>query len=245
MIEEVSVVMSAYDEEEGVGKVIKEWVAVLEEDESIKKWEIVVCDDGSRDDTGSIIDNLASQDARIMAFHNKSNLGASISIRRALQRTKYSWIMFTDADDQFPAINIRALISAACTYKSAYAFSGVRQHKKDKFMRRVGAVVTTKVVNWSYKTCYRDVSSIFKLVNGDLARALILESTGLNFSVELSLRVIEADKNWIEVPILHHSRSFGKPSWQFKSEATKRAAFVGYMALRKLLFNKQILRPIS
>ena len=244
MIEEVSVVMSAYNESKGIKNVIYEWVLTLDKIDCIKDWEIVVCDDGSRDGTGNIIDNLATKDTRIITIHNESNLGAGISMRRALQESKFGWVLFTDADDQFPASNIRTLISAAYGHNAACAISGVREQKKDRITRRVGAIITTKVVNWSYKTCYRDVSSIFKLVNGNLARTLILESTGLNFSVELTLKVIEAGKSWIEVPILHHARSFGEPSWHFKSEAVRRAAFVGYMALRKHLLSKQILQSI-
>ena len=69
--------------------------------QSVKNWEWIVVDDGSRDNTGSIICSL--NDPRIRYFRLDKNVGRGLARERALALARGRWIVLQDMDDlSFP-----------------------------------------------------------------------------------------------------------------------------------------------
>lgn len=92
----VSVIMPAYNAEKTVRKSIESIIA-----QTVNNWELIVIDDGSVDDTATILAELASSDARIRFFQNQRNSGASYTRNRAVSLAEGEWIAFLDSDDQW------------------------------------------------------------------------------------------------------------------------------------------------
>lgn len=67
-------------------------------DQSISDYEIVVINDGSKDDTEIIVSKMAEKDSRIR-FYSQSNRGVAISRNRAIQVSRGDYITFVDSDD--------------------------------------------------------------------------------------------------------------------------------------------------
>lgn len=61
-------------------------------------WECVCVDDGSTDESGAILDEYASRDARFRVIHQK-NAGVSASRQRGLEMARGEWIAAVDGDD--------------------------------------------------------------------------------------------------------------------------------------------------
>ncbi len=61
-------------------------------------WEAICVDDGSTDDSGSILDEYAANDKRFKVFH-QANAGVSAARNNALGEIKGEWVGFLDADD--------------------------------------------------------------------------------------------------------------------------------------------------
>ena len=61
--------------------------------------EILLIDDCSPDNCGSICDEYAKRDNRIRVFHNEVNRGLSAARNVGLDNAKGEWIMFVDSDD--------------------------------------------------------------------------------------------------------------------------------------------------
>lgn len=77
-----------------------------------KDWELILVNDGSKDDTGRIIDEIAHGEDRIHSFHQEN--GGEVSARRTgVLHSKGEWIMFVDADDILPSNAITSLIQYA------------------------------------------------------------------------------------------------------------------------------------
>lgn len=236
----LSVIMPAYNEGAGILAVIDEWRDELVR-ASVDAWEIVICDDGSQDESPKLLDEAAAADFRIRVVHHASNQGASAAIRTALAASRCHWVLFVDADGQFPAANLEAMLAGR--EAGVRAVTGVRRSKADTRARRFGAWATSVAVNRAHRTRYSDVSSMMKLVDGRLARSLVLESSGLNMSVELASRIAELGIDWREVPIAHQARAQGSASWRFLQGASRRGAYVGYLAARQALIRRGLLTP--
>lgn len=63
-----------------------------------KDWEVLLIDDGSPDNSGSVCDEYARMDTRIKVFH-KANGGVGSARNLGLDNAKGEWITFLDADD--------------------------------------------------------------------------------------------------------------------------------------------------
>lgn len=241
MISRLSIVMPAFNEAHGIGQVIQSWANELTTSPAIHKWEIIVCDDASTDNTSAIVENLIRIYSQVRLTKHSTNKGASAAAQTALKEARYDWVLFVDADGQFPPKNLQVLLHAANQNPNAPAISGARIEKQDNLSKRAGARISTFATNRAHRTHLHDASSIFKLVRRDVLLSLRLESTGLNLSVELTSKILEIGIIWVEVPIHHQTRRRGKPSWNFIDGALRRGAFVAYIAFRQALIHHRIL----
>lgn len=70
--------------------------------QTYKKWELLLIDDGSTDESGTICDDYAKKDARIRVIHTV-NGGVSRARNRGLDEAIGEWIAFIDSDDWWSA----------------------------------------------------------------------------------------------------------------------------------------------
>lgn len=104
MKEKVSIVIPAYNAATFIERTV----------ENIKKqtypnWELLIVNDGSKDNTGTVIDKIATTDERIAALHQEN--GGEVSARRTgAIHASGKWVMFVDADDMLPETAIASLI---------------------------------------------------------------------------------------------------------------------------------------
>jgi hypothetical protein len=149
-------------------------------------------------------------------------------------------VLLTDADGQFPPENFERLASAAESSPSR-AFLGAREAKRDSLGARLGSLASTRVLNAVHGTRYKDFTSACQLVEGDLLRSLYLEARGLNYSLEIVGKLIEAGAPPEEVEIRHLARTTGRTSRTLVRSSIDRASFVLYLAIRRALVARRVL----
>jgi glycosyltransferase involved in cell wall biosynthesis len=74
--------------------------------------EILVVDDGSRDDTASIVERYIKICPQLRLLKNPGNRGKGFSVRSGLLQAVGEIVMFTDADLSAPMVEVEQLISA-------------------------------------------------------------------------------------------------------------------------------------
>lgn len=95
----VSVLMSVYNSESFLEKAIR---SILKQ--TFTKFEFIIIDDGSTDNSVKICEQFAAQDARIVLMKNETNLGLAASLNKGIIVAKGTYIARQDADD-YSAIN--------------------------------------------------------------------------------------------------------------------------------------------
>ena len=90
----ISIIMSAYNEGATIHYAIESIQA-----QTFSCWELIVVDDGSIDETRSIIKSYADSDSRIILIENGKNLGLPTSLNKAIKLSKSDFIARADADD--------------------------------------------------------------------------------------------------------------------------------------------------
>lgn len=89
----ISVIIPVYNTEKYLHRCIDSILS-----QTFTEFELLLIDDGSKDNSGSICDEYAQRDARISVFHKK-NSGASATRNLGLDNAKGEWVIFVDADD--------------------------------------------------------------------------------------------------------------------------------------------------
>lgn len=237
----LSLAAPAYNESEGIQDVILSWYHYLHNHPDIAQFEIVICNDGSLDKTGVILDELAQQYPEIRPLHFTKNRGAAAALTTAIAATQMNWVLLIDADGQFPIENFSTLLERL-RQTGAEAVIGIRE-KKDQFYLRLGSKISGQICNFVHGTNIKDFNSALKLVKGTLLRSLILESKGMNYSTEITSRLLEHKVNLAEVDIEHRTRTMGKSSMKLVRGSIHRFLFVFYISLRQFLFKIGVLKP--
>jgi dolichol-phosphate mannosyltransferase len=239
----LSIAAPAFNEEQAIESTVEDWARYLLGQPGIRDFEIVVCDDGSGDRTGGILDALALRYREIKPVHFSRNQGAAAALAAAIAATTMDWVLLTDSDGQFPIENLEPMIAALNRERAAAAI-GIRQ-KKDRLFARFGTSSSAMVCNLLHRSSIRDFNSAFKLVWGPLLRSLCLEARGMNYSTEVTSRLLECGVTIAQVDIQHRPRVSGASNMRMARGAAHRMLFVAYIAMRQLLFSLGVLkRPL-
>ncbi|HEY2017868.1 MAG TPA: glycosyltransferase family 2 protein [Bryobacteraceae bacterium] len=241
----LSIAAHAFNEEQGIAGTVTEWLDHLRQSGGIGEFEVVVCNDGSRDTTGEVLDHLARRAPEVRPIHLDRNRGAAVALSTAIRHTRGDWVLLIDSDGQFPIANLDKLM-AAVDRDGALAAIGVRTEKRDSLFARFGSWSSGAICNWLHGTHCRDFNSALKLVDGALLRSLHLEARGLNYSTEVTSKLLERGVRLVEAEIEHVPRTAGKSSLRALRGAIDRLLFVSYIGLRQLLLRLRILeaRPL-
>ena len=89
----LSIVVPVYNVENYINKCIDSII-----NQTFKDWELLLIDDGSSDNSGTICDEYVCSDQRIKVFH-KVNGGVSSARNLGLDNANGKWVTFIDADD--------------------------------------------------------------------------------------------------------------------------------------------------
>jgi glycosyltransferase involved in cell wall biosynthesis len=96
----VSVIIPTYNYGQYIGQALESI-----QSQTYRKWECVVIDDGSTDDTNRVVAHYAAQDERIRYIRQK-NTGRSAARNNGLRNTTGRYVQFLDADDLIEPLKI-------------------------------------------------------------------------------------------------------------------------------------------
>lgn len=154
--------------------------------------EAVAVDDGSTDETPTILDGLAREQAEVRVVHHERNQGLGAAVRTGIAASTGDLVLYTDADLPAPpaalgeALHLRAETGAAlvAAYRNDRADDGPRRY--------LYSLVWNALARLALGIHVRDVNFAFKLLDGPLARSLTLTTDGAFVDAELVARVTAA-----------------------------------------------------
>lgn len=92
----VSVIMGIYNTS-NKNEVYKSIESI--KNQTLKNWECIICDDGSKDDTYKFLKEITHKDSRFKIIQNNQNSGLGYSLNHALSYVKSDYVIRQDADD--------------------------------------------------------------------------------------------------------------------------------------------------
>lgn len=200
----VSVILPAYNEGDNILSIIIKSREVLSG--YFKDWEIIVVDDGSKDNTRYIVEKVSQEDRRIRIISHVKNVGYGGALRTGFRNSRYNLIFFTDSDSQFDMEEIRSLLPYL---EQSDMVAGYRIRRADPMHRLLNAWLYNWLVKVIFRIKIRDVNCAFKFIKRDVLDAVSLESNGALINAELLYKARKKGFRILETGVHHYPRKTG------------------------------------
>jgi glycosyltransferase involved in cell wall biosynthesis len=201
----------AHNEEANVRGLVEEALQTLPG--LAETFEIVIVDDGSRDGTGRIADELTTAHPGIVrAVHHPTNLGYGAALRSGFRAARHDHVAYTDGDRQFRVPDIARLIDRLAEPDRPDVVVGYRIKRADPLVRTLYARAYRMANRIFFGLRVRDVDCACKLFRREALDGLAVESGGAFFSAELLIKLQVAGRSVAEVGVPHHPRTAGSPT---------------------------------
>ncbi len=218
-------VMPALNEGEVIRHVVIRSRAALRE--LTDDFEIIVVNDGSSDDTGPILDELADEQVRVIHFAEHRGYGCAL--QAGIEVAAHPLVVFMDSDDQFDPLDLRHLLPLS---KEAEVVVGYRARRQDGGLRLLASRGYNFLVSQMLGLAFRDLNCAFKLFHREVLSGLRLSSEGYAISAEILAYAQRAGYRVREVPVSHHPRRTGRSKVRL-SDIPRALGYI--LALRKAL----------
>jgi len=176
--------------------------------------EIVAVDDGSKDDSVAILQELAASDPRIRVIVQPHNMGKGKAIRTAIEHMTGDIGIIQDADleydpHEYPRI-LKPILEgkADAVYGSRFATS--EERRVLYFWHSLGNKVLTALSNMATDLNLTDMETCYKAVRADILKNLRLTSDRFGIEPEITARLAQWGARIYEVPISYHGRTYAE-----------------------------------
>lgn len=202
----ISAVVPVFNEEESLELFYKELLSEIKNLD--KDYEIIFIDDGSTDNSLSILKKLAEGNKKIRIFSFRRNQGKAEALTLGFRKAKGDYIVTLDADLQDRPSEIGKILKEI--NKGWDLVSGWRKDRKDSFQK----VVTSKFFNFIASTFWglklHDYNCGLKVYSKDAVKHLNLYGGLHRF---IPLLAYQQGFRVTEIPVVHGKRKFGKSKY--------------------------------
>ena len=206
---DISLVIPIYNEAEGLPalyRALSETLARLPQSA-----EIVFADDGSKDGSGSVLDELAASDPRVRVLHLARNYGQTAALMAGIQNSSGDVVIPMDGDGQNDPADIPRLLD-----KLAEGFdvvSGWRQARHDGALtRRLPSLVANRLISAVLHVPLHDYGCTLKAYRREVVADVRLYGEMHRF---IPIYAAWEGARVTEIPVTHHPRRFGKSHYGF------------------------------
>lgn len=198
---ELSVIIPAYNEEKRLASSLKVTLDFLK---SKKDYEVIVVNDGSKDDTA----NIASKfDVKLVSY--QENRGKGYAIKRGIEEAKGHYILFLDADNATPISEMDKLLPKLKDYDIAIGsryIPGSMIERRQPWYRVMIGRMGNRVIRFLLIRGINDTQCGFKAFRKEAAKELFakLQTYRFGFDIEVLARARKKKYKIIELPVSWH-----------------------------------------
>lgn len=226
----LSIFLPAYNEEKNIEEAITSVFKVGKR--LAKRFEIIIVNDGSMDKTKSIVDDLKNKIPQLRLVSHRKNKGYGASLRTGFKHSKYTWIFFTDSDNQFDVSELSSFIKYTDKFD---AIIGFRKTRAEGFIRAVNAKLFKIFIDLLFHLGVKDIDCAFKLLKRSQIKKLKLKTSGAFTTTEFLYLLKQNKVKFKQLPVSHFNRQFGSPTGNHPKVILKafKEALNIYFLLRK------------
>ena len=206
----ISAVLPAYNEEAIIERTVRHVAGVLTGLTS--DFEVIVANDGSRDQTAAVLAELQSADPslHLHVVTHDVNQGYGAALASGFDAARKDLIFLTDGDKQFDVTELSQFLPAMDAQTDLVI--GWRRNRADPVMRKFNALGWKTLVNLLFGYTARDVDCAFKLFRRQVWENMTVHARGATFSAEFLIKARRLGFRVRELPVGHFPRTAGSPT---------------------------------
>lgn len=219
---QLSVVVPAHDEQDNIGPLLDEILAVLR---GRLPFEVLCVDDASRDDTLAVLRARLADTPELRVLRHRNQCGQSTALRTGIRAARGAWIATLDGDGQNDPADIPKLLTArARAAPEVKLFAGWRTERRDSGSKRWASKIANAVRRRLLRDDTPDTGCGLKLIE----RAAYLELPYFDHMHRFLPALIQrAGWSTLSVPVNHRPRGAGRSKY-----GNVQRAWVGIADLR-------------
>jgi glycosyltransferase involved in cell wall biosynthesis len=203
----ISVIIPAYNEEQTIANVVHALVAAVQD-----LHEIIVVDDGSKDRTAELAEQLAQQYTCLRIIRQPRNMGKTAALRAGFAASTGEVVVVQDADLEYDPVDINGLVEPISLGKADVVYGSrfiIRRASRVLYFRHFMAnQFLTFLSNLFTDLNFTDVETGYKAFRGEIIRNMIIETRGFGFEVEVTAKIAKLKCRVYEVPISYYGRTY-------------------------------------
>ncbi|WP_320674087.1 glycosyltransferase family 2 protein [Prochlorococcus sp. MIT 1341] len=203
---ELSIVSPVYQSAGSIGALVREITKSCKALEV--EFEIILVEDGSRDNSWTMIEKECARDPRVIGLKFSRNFGQHNAIMAGLSYSSGDWVVVIDCDLQDSPDQIVNLYNEA--RKGYDVVLALREKRRDNYLKRLTSKLFYKC--FSYLT---DTDQDPRVANFGIYSKLVINSV---LQMKDKIKYFPAMVNWVgfktkKLPILHSTSQRGKSSY--------------------------------
>ncbi len=171
-------------------------------------YEVIVVNDGSADATAAIADELARTYPHVRVVHHGHTRGYGAALRTGFRSATKDLVFYTDGDAQYDPAELSVLWAGLTP--EVDLVNGYKISRSDPLHRIIIGRLYHHIVSALFGLKMRDVDCDFRLMRRAIFERVELEKTSGVICLEMMKKIQDAGFRFVEVPVHHYHRAFGK-----------------------------------
>ncbi len=201
----LSVIMPAHNEEAAIAATVQSVIETLTA--WVQDFEVIVVNDGSKDHTRTILEEVAAKYPHLRIINHSENRGYGAALVSGFEAISKDLVFFMDSDGQFDIHDLEAFFPFIDAYD---AVLGYRIHRQDTWVRKLNAWGWKMLVRFVFGLHVRDVDCAFKLYRSNFFQEHRLETRGAMINTEILYKFTRAGYTYTQRGVRHLPRRGGK-----------------------------------
>jgi glycosyltransferase involved in cell wall biosynthesis len=217
-VRSLSVFFPAYNDAPSLPGLLAKTFAVLRE--HVPEYEVIVVNDGSRDETARVLEELRRQYApHLRVITHPSNRGYGGALRSGLEAATKEFVFYTDGDGQYDPGELPLLLAAM---RPGVGFvNGYKLRRQDPRHRIWLGCAYNLFARALFRIRIRDIDCDYRLIRRELLEDIRLTCTSGTVCVELVRKLELSGCEVVEVGVQHYPRLHGRSQFfRFRSLMT-------------------------
>ncbi|OGM13449.1 hypothetical protein A2V80_00500 [Candidatus Woesebacteria bacterium RBG_16_39_8b] len=209
LISELSVFFPVYNVEEQIENTITNAYKIIPK--LYDNYEIIAVEDGSRDNTKILLEELKSKYKDLKIIYHPKNRGYGAALKSGFYSARFDWIAFTDSDGQFDIAELPKLINKQ-KETGADIVAGYYLKRAVSPVRKLNTWLWQLVVRILFGLRVRDIDCGFKRVSKEVIDKIpkLQSERGAFVSSELLIKAQKKGFKIVETGVHHYPRTEGK-----------------------------------